>query len=516
MNKNILKFCLEKGLLLDTETHNFLSDFDEDTAKGIIRKIASLNEKVITKSVISKNAGKIQHLIEDDKLLEKLKIKFNLSLEISKEVEKISSKEDKKENLLGNIKVLETTPNISKKLEVRDFVTYFRKRYNDVKKIIQGRNIDNLTSIGKLGNKREGVGVIGMVYSKRMSRNGNILFEVEDLTGRIRVLINKNKEEIFKIGRDILIDDIIGIRGYGDDEIIFANDIIYPDSAVHEKTRLSKDENAVFIADLHIGSSNFLKEKFEKFLKWLNLEIGGEKQKEMARKVKYLFIVGDNVDGVGVFPGQDDFLEIKDIREQYKELVRYLKEVRKDIKIIICPGNHDAVWLGQPQPPINKEYVEELYEMDNVILVSNPALVEISEGGKGIKVLMYHGAGLNAYINRMDSLRGVGYDKPSMAVKELLKRRHLSSIHSDVDYIPWERKDPLVIKRVPDVITTADLHKQDLDNYNNISIICNSCWQSQTPFEEKIGHHPDPCKINLMNLKSREIKIIDFSDGDFE
>ncbi len=516
MNKEILKFCLDKGLLLDTETHNFLADFDEDTAKQIIKKIASLNEKVITKSVISKNVGRIQDLIDDEKLLEKLKIKFNLSLEISKEVRKEEIKEEKRENLLGNLKILETTPNISKKLEVRDFVTYFRKRYNDIKKIIQGRDISNLTSIDKIGSKREGVGVIGMVYSKRVSRNGNILLEVEDLTGRTRVLINKNKEEIFGLGKDILIDDIIGIRGFGDNEIIFANNIIYPDSAVHEKKKISRDENAVFISDLHIGSNNFLKDNFEKFIKWINMEIGSEKQKEMAGKVKYLFIVGDNVDGVGVFPGQDDFLEIKDIREQYSKLIEYLKRVRKDIQIIICPGNHDAVWLGQPQPPLERDYAEELYEMDNVVLVSNPALVEICDGSEGIKILMYHGAGMNSYINRMDSLRGVGYDNPSIVVKELLKRRHLSSIHSDVDYIPWESKDPLIIKRVPDVITTADLHKSDLDNYNNISIICNSCWQSQTPFEEKVGHHPDPCKVNLMNLKTREIKIIDFSDGDFE
>jgi len=32
------------------------------------------------------------------------------------------------------------------------------------------------------------------------------------------------------------------------------------------------------------------------------------------------------------------------------------------------------------------------------------------------------------------------------------------------------------------------------------------------PFEEKVGNIPDPCKVPLFNLKSREIKIIDFQE----
>ena len=43
--------------------------------------------------------------------------------------------------------------------------------------------------------------------------------------------------------------------------------------------------------------------------------------------------------------------------------------------------------------------------------------------------------------------------------------------------------------------------------------ICNSCWQSITPFEEKVGNNPDPCKVPVLNLKTREIKIMDFSEN---
>ena len=47
---------------------------------------------------------------------------------------------------------------------------------------------------------------------------------------------------------------------------------------------------------------------------------------------------------------------------------------------------------------------------------------------------------------------------------------------------------------------------------NNILLIASSCWQSITPFEEKVGNEPEPCRVPLFNLKTREIKILDFSD----
>jgi len=45
-------------------------------------------------------------------------------------------------------------------------------------------------------------------------------------------------------------------------------------------------------------------------------------------------------------------------------------------------------------------------------------------------------------------------------------------------------------------------------------LVTSSCWQSITPFEEKLGNIPEPCRVPLFNLKTREIKIIDFSDDE--
>ena len=60
-------------------------------------------------------------------------------------------------------------------------------------------------------------------------------------------------------------------------------------------------------------------------------EVGSDEQKEIAKKTKYLFLVGDLVDGVGIHPRQYEELDIKDIRDQYTKLADYLKKIPKHI-----------------------------------------------------------------------------------------------------------------------------------------------------------------------------------------
>ena len=78
--------------------------------------------------------------------------------------------------------------------------------------------------------------------------------------------------------------------------------------------------------------------------------MGNEAQKELASQVKYVFVVGDLVDGVGIYPGKDKELTITDIYSQYEECATLLAKIPKHIKIIVCPGNHDAMRVAEPQP----------------------------------------------------------------------------------------------------------------------------------------------------------------------
>jgi DNA polymerase II small subunit/DNA polymerase delta subunit B len=61
-------------------------------------------------------------------------------------------------------------------------------------------------------------------------------------------------------------------------------------------------------------------------------------------------------------------------------------------------------------------------------------------------------------------------------------------------------------------LCTGEVHRLDIESYNGVLIITGSCWQAQTPFEEKVGNIPDPAKVPILNLKTRELKVLDFGD----
>jgi len=517
MEQEILKFIVKKGFLLDNEMLNFFSQLqDKEVADRILEKINMVSgERIITKSLVDKNLSKMQEVFsslgdEKKKVIERFFVNVSFNIEIKKEkyIEEKQNleKEQEIEEVSNHLKIISPGFVPAKKIEVEDFVQHFRNRYADIKQILQDRSeLQNLTSLDKINGQKQTISIIAIVCNKKITKNKNILLEVEDLTGKGLALINQNKPELYLKAQDIVLDEIIGLRCTGSREILFVNDIVYPDAAIHELKKSEKEVCALFTSDLHVGSSNFLEDNFLKFIDWINGKINS---KQEVKKIKYLFLVGDNVDGVGIFPGQENFLKILDIKEQYSRLSEFLRMIRKDIRIIVCPGQHDAVRVAEPQPIIDEYFASDLYKIKNLTLVTNPCYVSLKEG---FDVLMYHGASFHGVIGSIESLRtGNPYEKPTLVVKELLRRRHLAPIHSSTIYIPGE-KDPLMIRKIPDIITTGEVHRTDVNSYNNIIMIANSCWQSQTPYEEKVGNHPDPCKVPMLNLKTREIKILDFS-----
>jgi len=199
---------------------------------------------------------------------------------------------------------------------------------------------------------------------------------------------------------------------------------------------------------------------------------------------------------------------------QYQKLGELLGKIRSDIEIIICPGQHDAVGVSEPQPIIGEEWAPDLYKLKNITLVPNPSLVEIAGD---FKVLMYHGAAMHEFVEVIEDIRlNYGHRCPTRVHKEILKRRNLRPTHGAISYIPNGKEDDAIIQSVPDIFLTGDWHRPEVSVYNNILLVGSSCWQTITPFEEKVGHEPDPCKVPLFNLKTREIKILDFSEVEEE
>ena len=89
--QQILKFCLENGLLVDKDVLNLFSETkDIESAKLIIEKIKNYTKQnIITKNVFSENREKVGEFLcelptKNQKELENLKIKLGLSIEISR------------------------------------------------------------------------------------------------------------------------------------------------------------------------------------------------------------------------------------------------------------------------------------------------------------------------------------------------------------------------------------------------------------------------------------------------
>ncbi len=417
-----------------------------------------------------------------------------------------------------NVDVIRNYSTHLKKREVDDFTTYFRNRYNSMSEILRGRSeLQNSISIRRfIGGKNDKISFTGIVVDKRVTKNGNILITIEDTTGQVKAIVGKNKSEVFKAAGDIVVDEIIGITGVCNDNFVFCDDLFFPDVPISNELKKSGDDTyAAFISDIHVGSKMFLPDQFKTFIKWLNGDLGGRESVEMASKVKYLFAIGDLVDGVGIYPEQDRELLITDIREQYEECARYFDEIRKDVAIIACGGNHDAVRLSEPQPPLDKEYAKNLYEIKNLKLVTNPSLINIHKKNNfpGFNVLMYHGYSYDYYISNVESIRmNGGYDRADLVMKFLLQKRHLAPSHSSTLYIPDIKEDLLIIKDIPDFFVSGHLHKMSVGNYRNITTLCSSCWQGKTIFQERVGHHPEPGRVPLINLGTREIKVMKFCD----
>lgn len=483
--------------------------------------------------------GIIELLMEKDVLLSPELLIQIKNLKNKEESEEFLEKITNNEELVFNKKHLETeqkkqtikpksvitnTPKIlfsyakeSHKRTVDHFVGYFRARYKTLSNMLSKRNeMQGAISISRALNKKEkeNIAVIGMIHDIAQTKNNHLILTIEDLSGTIKVLINKNRPDLLEDAKFLVKDEVIGIVGSVNDKMIFANTFLLPDLPLTKEFKKSPNEEyAAFIGDPHFGSKVFLKKEFEKLIRWFNGEIGDENQKNMASKLKYLFIVGDLVEGIGIYPSQENDLEFPDIYEQYKIFADYIKQIPEHVQIIICPGNHDAVRIGEPQPRLYTDVAAPIYELKNTHLVSNPSMVNIcsTQDFEGIDVLLYHGFSFPFYADNIEPIRiAGGQKKADLIMQALLRKRHLAPTHASNLYIPDPESDSMVITHIPDIFATGHIHRTTAKNYHNITLLNCSCWLATTAYQEKIGLVPQPAKLPVVNLQTREIKVINF------
>jgi DNA polymerase II small subunit len=380
--------------------------------------------------------------------------------------------------------------------KITDFAAYFKNRFFALKKIIEKRR-DFGTSLPisrAIGLGREAK-IIGMVYEKKETKNGHTTLALEDESGTCTVLISKDSA---CYGELFVNDEVIGISGRPSSrgDLFIAEKIFRPDIPLG-RTWVPSDSisSVAFLSDIHVGSSTFLEKDWERMIKWM-------KTSAYDMDLDYLVLPGDVVDGIGIFPGQEEELNIADIYRQYEKLGEYIKEIPDHIKIVLQPGNHDAVRLAEPQPALSSIFTKSFDS--NVIVAGNPVNIEI----EGRTVLSYHGKSIDDWVANVQRL---SYDDPITVMKEMLTRRHLSPMYGGKTAMAPEKKDYLVVEKVPDIFVAGHVHGAGKMDHRGVKIINASAWQDQTEYQKSHNFNPIPAIMPVVHLGTGAVKMMNFA-----
>ena len=418
-----------------------------------------------------------------------------------KDVLRLISKPQKREASLEEIDFSEIKANSS----VDDFRRVFVSRYEKLKKIVvTSGKLREVSSISAVKRMPKGyVKIVGMISDITETKNGHKKFRIEDTEDFMDVIImNKNS-----LSKELLLnDEVIGVIGSkpeassdrGKSEpVIFANEIIRPDIPDRMIDYTGREPEYVgSISDIHAGSKTFLRDSYSRMIQWI------KNSEDESANLKHLILSGDVIDGIGVYPGQENDLEIINPYEQYEYLAEFVNEIPEDIKVYIMPGNHDTVRLAEPQPAFNGK-IRDMFS-SNVRFLPNPYNLVLNK--KNITV--YHGMALNDLI---ELIPGGSMDSVGSAIELMLKRRYMGSSYGGRTPIVPSQVDYHVMEQVPDIFITGHIHGHYTGNYRGVRYVNSSTWQSQTEYQKMMNYSPEPSILTLFDLNSMSVIKKDFS-----
>ncbi len=480
LRSRIARRLLTSGYQVTPETLEKLTELGEDVAEELIRWLSSRAERG---SLI------------DARTLE-------LFLE-----EKSSEEVDEGTRPIGGtaageeveLKVLKPTyEEIRIEGKVEEFAVYRVSRFAALWRISSRRGIP-LNSIREvLESGGEGYAVCEV---REVSRgDGYYRLRLEDPNGIWRAIAPARDRSLSEKVESLCTDMVVVIRVSARGSRLVVKDVMLPDVPQTDRPFRGPDARVCIISDVHVGSARFNRRAFNDFLDWLSSE-------HENLNVKFLLINGDLVDGVFVYPGQREELEIKTLKEQFAEAGRLLAKVPKEVKVVYAPGNHEPVRRGLPQPPVHAEHKRVLDPEGRFVFLGNPALIEIG----GARLLLFHGQTLDDVIQSSMRFSYSDLRKSAGEVMEvLLKSRHLAPSMEVTPIIPW-KEDHLLLEDVPHVLATGHIHVAAFRLYRGVRLVNSGTFQDQTKLQKGVGLEPTVGTVAVIDMRDLTVKFEQFA-----
>jgi DNA polymerase II small subunit len=491
-----LIYAINKGYQVHPDAFAFLKSLDCDVEK-IIKTIVDAKNKFKKKSPI---------LIDD--------IKSVISRDLNHMDEPVITNTNTESNGESYKIIFDPTYKINSE-DKKDFFKLFDSRYKktlkilsirsesrQIRKIKQIKDLRNKSRFSSLSNENErgklvdSVFVAGLIMFKR-NRKNDVELVIDDTTGSLPVVCRTR--ELINEASTLVLDQMLMLeisltKKNSNDFVI--KDIMFPDIPEHVSSKSGTESYVALISDLHVGSKYFMEKEFNDFLGWLSSD------DDFVRKIKFICIAGDIVDGIGIYPNQDRELIDININSQMSYAAALLQKIPKRMHVFLIPGNHDPGRRALPQSALTN--LRNFQQLENFSIIGNPSLVELNK----VKLLMFHGQSLDDVIA---TVPGLSYSKPVEAMKILLRSRHLSPIYGNRTPIAPESEDMLVIDDVPDVFHAGHVHTTQVGRYKGTLIVNSGAWQKQTKFQQTMGITPTPGICLLVNLATLQSFKKDFN-----